>query len=371
VTAADTVARAVEAAGEWDTILIAAGHFVTDTIRMKRGQVLQGAGMDSTVLDSLPLAPTLTIVTNDSCTVMDFTMLGVIGPPGSASGPGAASAQARSGSLGVYVPRDAALAVRGVRFQRLLAGVSALFSNAGGTNRVCVIDSCEFLRGETAIEGFLARFSVRNCLLAWDQLAAGAVVDVDVCALSISNCRFYGYDSPSALSDAAAVRCFDSEPIVIRNDLFFSTLLGSALKLNWDGYTDSMTTGIVENNTFWGFNSHLLTSRPGFVFRNNISTLNKNSVVIPYSQPIATYNLTWNNSPWDGGVIRLGDTIPNDLPGNSNNRNLDPMFVDTIDYLLQAYSPAIDAGDPSILDPDGSRSDVGYTGGPGGFTYVY
>ena len=57
----------------------------------------------------------------------------------------------------------------------------------------------------------------------------------------------------------------------------------------------------------------------------------------------------------------------------------DPMFVkDTIpnaglyfDYHLQAYSPAIDAGDPKILDVDGSRSDIGLFGGPGGESYIY
>ena len=34
------------------------------------------------------------------------------------------------------------------------------------------------------------------------------------------------------------------------------------------------------------------------------------------------------------------------------------------DLTLAAGSPAIDAGDPSISDPDGSRSDIGAFGGP-------
>lgn len=50
-----------------------------------------------------------------------------------------------------------------------------------------------------------------------------------------------------------------------------------------------------------------------------------------------------------------------------------PMFVnpDSGDYRLQAYSPLIDAGDPSILDVDGTRSDIGFFGGPGGAFYEY
>ncbi len=37
---------------------------------------------------------------------------------------------------------------------------------------------------------------------------------------------------------------------------------------------------------------------------------------------------------------------------------------DSMDYHLQMYSPLIDAGDPDILDVDGTRSDIGLYGGP-------
>ena len=51
----------------------------------------------------------------------------------------------------------------------------------------------------------------------------------------------------------------------------------------------------------------------------------------------------------------------------------DPMFVDPDngDLRLQKGSPCIDAGAPWILDPDGSRSDIGAFGGPGGSVYIY
>jgi hypothetical protein len=54
-----------------------------------------------------------------------------------------------------------------------------------------------------------------------------------------------------------------------------------------------------------------------------------------------------------------------------HNIFLDPMLAESLDYVLEAFSPAIDAGDPSIVDRDGSRSDMGYAGGQGGFTYNY
>ncbi|OQY71750.1 MAG: hypothetical protein B6D44_11950, partial [Ignavibacteriales bacterium UTCHB2] len=48
-----------------------------------------------------------------------------------------------------------------------------------------------------------------------------------------------------------------------------------------------------------------------------------------------------------------------------------PTANENYDFHLQAYSPAIDKGDPNILDLDGSRSDIGMYGGPFGETYTY
>jgi hypothetical protein len=49
----------------------------------------------------------------------------------------------------------------------------------------------------------------------------------------------------------------------------------------------------------------------------------------------------------------------------------DPMLSSDSSFYLQAGSPCIDAGDPTILDVDGSRSDIGMYGGPRGMTYTY
>jgi len=81
---------------------------------------------------------------------------------------------------------------------------------------------------------------------------------------------------------------------------------------------------------------------------------------------IAKYNNSWNNG------INYGSFTP-----DTTNLSVDPMIVndDTthgeLDFHLQKYSPLIDAGDPNILDRDGSRSDIGLYGGPYGWTYTY
>lgn len=55
---------------------------------------------------------------------------------------------------------------------------------------------------------------------------------------------------------------------------------------------------------------------------------------------------------------------------NGSNRigciDLDPLFVDALneDFHLSSTSPCLDKGQPTIKDPDGTRSDMGYFGGP-------
>ena len=77
------------------------------------------------------------------------------------------------------------------------------------------------------------------------------------------------------------------------------------------------------------------------------------------------------NDVWKNGRNYSGFTP------DTTNISVDPMVVndDTtqgdLDFHLQMFSPLIDAGDPNILDRDGSRSDIGLYGGPYGWTYTY
>jgi len=48
-----------------------------------------------------------------------------------------------------------------------------------------------------------------------------------------------------------------------------------------------------------------------------------------------------------------------------------PTYGGSYNFHLQMFSPAIDSGDPNILDVDGSRSDIGVFGGPLGQIYTY
>jgi hypothetical protein len=101
--------------------------------------------------------------------------------------------------------------------------------------------------------------------------------------------------------------------------------------------------------------------------RNNI-LINNDKAVRVFSVPDLKYNLFWNNQYNINSPYQI----------DSTDIIADPMFVkDTLgytlkaDYHLQKYSPAIDTGDPDILDIDGTRSDMGLFGGPLGQSYTY
>ena len=104
------------------------------------------------------------------------------------------------------------------------------------------------------------------------------------------------------------------------------------------------------------------------IIKNNLIVGFKIGIAFQHVNTNADYNLCYN-------VTR----VTNMPPIGEHNIVADPMFnkdttfsIDAIDnFRLQKFSPAIDTGDPSILDVDGSRSDIGMFGGPGGISYEY
>jgi len=50
--------------------------------------------------------------------------------------------------------------------------------------------------------------------------------------------------------------------------------------------------------------------------------------------------------------------------GNQGVINQNPLFFSSTDFRIPPHSPSWDTGNPTLKDPDGSRSDMGYFGGP-------
>ena len=142
------------------------------------------------------------------------------------------------------------------------------------------------------------------------------------------------------------------------------TLVGSVIKNNVSNGVDCMenATCVMTNNTF------VRNGRNGFDCRdssrctilNNISAYNAQVGFIGTAKDNFVrleYNLAYQNAFADYNKFTS-------WPSATNLSGKDPLFVNSqTDFHLQVDSPAINAGDPTILDTDGSRSDMGAYGG--------
>ncbi len=135
---------------------------------------------------------------------------------------------------------------------------------------------------------------------------------------------------------------------------------------------DSASTSTLVNNTFAG-NSGGIGGHVGAV-TTDVNLVNNIFVDAPAGDGVQQsntagfrdYNLWLNNTNNDvGGALNAGDL------GN-NSIFADPAFLaysadgdcSNDDFHLDPASPAVDAGEPGILDRDGSPSDMGAFGGP-------
>ncbi len=128
------------------------------------------------------------------------------------------------------------------------------------------------------------------------------------------------------------------------------------------GKTPRVINNTIADNNGRGF--HAAWGAPEL--KNNIISENASQGIFAENDSVvtSTYNCLYDNNPnyseIRNGVIvsRLGDIL------------VDPQFdpVSPSDYLLSLGSPCIDAGDPAAIydDLDGTRNDMGATGGPCG-----
>lgn len=116
---------------------------------------------------------------------------------------------------------------------------------------------------------------------------------------------------------------------------------------------------IIKNrgNGFNGNNSQAIFLNNTVV--NNSAGLFSVGFFVP--TPTITNCIFWNNQDDLGGSARAVYSDIQDGDAGFGNISLDPQFVDPLDgnYELQLTSPCLDAGDPTLSDADGSRSDMG------------
>ena len=154
--------------------------------------------------------------------------------------------------------------------------------------------------------------------------------------------------------------CLNSNPLIASN-LIKGNECGCYIGWHESDGAQFVNNTVVNNSSdgLWCYSSNP-------VVKNNIVTGNTPGISASFDNatPVLTYNNSWGNNGFGNysaqqtGVINIGTGSISD----------DPLFDPTApdDYRLLITSPCRDAGDPAFIynDLDGSRNDMGWTGGP-------
>jgi hypothetical protein len=144
-------------------------------------------------------------------------------------------------------------------------------------------------------------------------------------------------------------------------DLNSSPIITNCILSNieYTGIISDFTNGKFVNNTLYSC-EHGMQIAGICQVMNNIIVHGSvfglwNASTLSEYRPIGNYN-----DVWDWGFSFYG----NNWNIGENDIHMDPLFTDTIEFRLQSNSLCKNSGDPSILNTDGSRSDMGAWGGP-------
>jgi hypothetical protein len=226
----------------------------------------------------------------------------------------------------------------------------------------------------------------------WDQTVVdgGGITDVIRAWYDITNYVIDGFEvrnsnqggstpgnvgiflNPSSSSGTKIVRnCYvhnNGHGIQVWNDFGGSTTVENCIISNniYNGFDPYLGTTYLTNNTIFGNgqDGYHDWSGGGVVYiENNIFAENDRYGIFKHRDtPVfISYNDVWNNG--EGAYYQgySGDPVPFIPDPGTGEISEDPQFLDSEggDFYLRWRSACIDAGRPDLLDPDGTRSDMG------------
>jgi hypothetical protein len=356
-TAADSIQKCINISFFGDTIYVANGVYEEQVV-MIPGLSLIGAGIDSCIVDSrsFPLSNNRTITMLDSCLVKGFYIR---------------TSTNFTYGFGIWAEGQTGLITQN-KFSEANFGIYLDQSN------IKVYKNYFFsIRG--GIEVWTSNSIVRKneIYILTDQVGVG----IDIAALNNNYTPLV--DSNNIMTIHHGIETSLGASPTIKNNFIFATTgissgVGGNLKIlnnkiyaevGYEGiYGNGSYRKIINNHVAGNFLSYGISHvGPGDTVKNSVVTNSVGGISVWNNQNVTIqYNNTWGNE------INYSGFTP-----DTTNLSVDPMIVndDTtqgeLDFHLQKYSPLIDAGDPNILDRDGSRSDIGLYGGPFGESYIY
>ncbi|UCC80985.1 MAG: right-handed parallel beta-helix repeat-containing protein [Candidatus Zixiibacteriota bacterium] len=247
--------------------------------------------------------------------------------------------------------------------------------------REMFIENCRFLGG--GVFGG-PKAIISNCIFEGER--SQVINGLPDKYLKVTNCRFTVYDDNAILSAA--------DTNIILNNIIY-TERGNGILVYKNNYVANNLVSVQDasecinmgpqNDGLSLVNNTIDTVHTGFEFlrwgvyifeENNSITISNNSLI---GGNVSAVGLGGNNTILYASYNNIWNAAV-DFSVGSPSSHVDtsfgllheyPMYMGGNDYHLQAFSPLIDAGDPAILDVDGSRSDIGCYGGPGGCSYTY
>ncbi|MBP9580682.1 MAG: hypothetical protein IT276_10655 [Ignavibacteriaceae bacterium] len=344
-TAADSIQKCINICSFGDTVYVANGVYKENLV-INTQIFLSGLSMDSTVIDGRGMG-NRTIRFNAEGSLVNFNIYGI----------GLNTLQTDAVTAFKYIE------IKNCRISEAAVGIGLI--NSARVNYTFITNCLFGYVGGPVSDTCKIYFN--DNLLTFDNSNATGIGSSIYGIYHITNnlILFTSTNSAEAgISIGAPRKVYINNNLIsgFANNIFVDTIQDSAIIQN----------NILINQTGGGVSASILSLNYEVIANNLILEKNRTGI---RGWPIkSNYNIFWEN------IINIIG-----LPGDSD-KVANPMFVkDTIptangnlptgqagyDFHLQASSPAIDKGDPNILDLDGTRSDIGMYGGPFGEIYTY
>jgi Right handed beta helix region len=345
-TAADSIQKCINVSHSGDTIYVANGTY-TEKITTIPGLTLIGGGQDSCIIDDRAISFDVfhAIDVTDSCSIEGFKVIVSDQMLGFGFYCKGKNIVIKNNNLckayqGVFIDSS-----QTEIFNNNISYCNGIYSTE---SRSRIHDNLSTNSGNGEFINFVNMFWGYENYVYNNLIYAGSGSAIYV----LVGTKLIATNNIIILNDQYAAAFVGVEPDTVR---FYNNLVFSS---NSDGMcTLAGRPNYIYNNVFYGPGSY------GSLYLNNGTHFIVNNVFMNATIGIwrannasasIQYNDFFNNA-----------TNFNGITADSTNLSLDPMFVnpDSLDFHFQMFSPLIDGGDPSILDPDSTRSDIGLYGG--------
>lgn len=349
-TAADSIQKAIDAAAAGDTVYVGAGVWDDAPYSLIGNLAIIGAGADSTTLRKTGRVRFFYARYGDL--IQGFTIDNV---------------DIYMGTVGIECYyHDTSIVIRDNIFHNLRLGILAIYKGEVINN--LFVGTGRSFTDELAIDNSPTPSYAKITGNTFSSYSGGVMIAFEGQWVVTNNIFIHNPDT----GDRMLVLTIGNRPgdtAYVANNIFYENYYSSTLPYYWEliaagpGVTLYNNT-IIGLDTTYKFTAYFTSSNGKAT--NNIISRFLDCAKVYYNDGILRldYNDFWDNqaviSPRNHGII-----------DSANNLSCDPMFLSRDNFYLQLYSPLIDAGDPTIVDVNSSRSDIGAYGGPLGQSYIY